>query len=106
VAAAPPAAAASPVAAALSARPGPLAAASEADLDGPANEAARNAVANGLDIDERIRGTRRDGRCCRAQTFDVAATAARYVRLEGTNLRQNPNDSNAYRMQFAEIGAY
>ncbi|RKP56286.1 discoidin domain-containing protein [Cohnella endophytica] len=37
------------------------------------------------------------------QTFTFAAQNARYIRVNGTSLRQNPNDSNQYRMQFAEI---
>lgn len=40
------------------------------------------------------------------QTFNFTAATARYVRVEGTNLRQNPNDLNYYRMQFAEMGVY
>ncbi|MDP8998852.1 MAG: discoidin domain-containing protein [Myxococcota bacterium] len=40
------------------------------------------------------------------QTFNVPATTARYVRVEGTNLRQNPNDTNTYKMQFAEMAVY
>jgi len=37
------------------------------------------------------------------QAYNFSARAARYLRITGTNLRQNPNDSNQYRMQFAEI---
>lgn len=38
-----------------------------------------------------------------AQTFRFGAQTARYVKITGTNLRQNPDESNRYRMQFAEI---
>ncbi|OCT15081.1 hypothetical protein A8709_13290 [Paenibacillus pectinilyticus] len=38
-----------------------------------------------------------------AQVYNFSATTARYVKINGTNLRTNPNDQNAYRMQFAEI---
>ncbi|MDG0790246.1 discoidin domain-containing protein [Cohnella ginsengisoli] len=37
-----------------------------------------------------------------AQSFTFAPQAVRYVKIEGTSLRQNPNDGNLYRMQFAE----
>lgn len=37
------------------------------------------------------------------QAYNFSARSARYLRITGTNLRQNPNDSNQYRMQFAEI---
>jgi hypothetical protein len=40
------------------------------------------------------------------QSFAFAPQHARYVRVTGTNLRQNPNDNNYYRMQFAEMGVY
>lgn len=38
-----------------------------------------------------------------AQTFTIAPRGARYVRVTGTNLRQ---DSGAYKMQFAEIQVF
>lgn len=38
-----------------------------------------------------------------AQTFTFTTQNARYVRINGTSLRQNPNDFNQYRMQFADI---
>ena len=41
-----------------------------------------------------------------AQIFPFIATDARYVRVEGTNLRINPGDGNRYRMQFAEVEIY
>lgn len=37
------------------------------------------------------------------QTYSFTASSARYVKVTGTSLRTNPNDVNAYRMQFAEI---
>ena len=38
------------------------------------------------------------------QSFTFSSQTARYVKITGTNLRYNPNDSlNPYRMQFAEI---
>lgn len=40
------------------------------------------------------------------QSFSFSNQNARYVKIEGTSLRQNPNDSNQYRMQFAEIEVY
>ncbi|MFC5403307.1 discoidin domain-containing protein [Cohnella soli] len=40
------------------------------------------------------------------QTFTFGRQAARYVRVNGTSLRANPNESNNYRMQFAEIQLY
>ncbi|MCD9021519.1 discoidin domain-containing protein [Cohnella silvisoli] len=40
------------------------------------------------------------------QSFTFAAISARYVKIEGTNLRTNPNDGNRYRMQFAEAVVY
>lgn len=40
------------------------------------------------------------------QTYDFAATSARYVKINATSLQSNPNDQNNYRMQFAEIEAY
>lgn len=40
------------------------------------------------------------------QSFAFAAASARYVRIEGTNLRPNPNDANRYRMAFPEVEIY
>ncbi len=40
------------------------------------------------------------------QGFGFAATTARYIKVTGTSLRPNPNESNKYRMQFAEIRAF
>ncbi len=40
------------------------------------------------------------------QTFSFSACNARYVKVEGTNLRPNPNDANRYRMAFAEFEVY
>ena len=40
------------------------------------------------------------------QQFSFAAQKAQYVRVTGSNLRPIPNDSNSYRMQFAEITIY
>jgi alpha-L-rhamnosidase len=37
------------------------------------------------------------------QSFPISNLNARYVKIEGTNLRPNPNDANRYRMAFAEI---
>ena len=37
------------------------------------------------------------------KTYNFTATTARYIKINGTSLRSNPNDQNAYRMQFAEI---
>ncbi len=37
------------------------------------------------------------------QQFSFASQNAQYVRVTGTSLRPNPNDSNDYRMQFAEM---
>ncbi len=37
------------------------------------------------------------------QAFTFPAQAARYVKITGTNLRSNPNESGYYRMQFAEV---
>lgn len=39
-----------------------------------------------------------------AQTFTFTPQQARYIRVEGTNLRND--ESGQYRMQFAELGAY
>ena len=38
------------------------------------------------------------------QSFTFSVQNAKYVKVQGTSLRSNPNDANAYRMQFAEIG--
>ncbi|KRE70418.1 discoidin domain-containing protein [Paenibacillus sp. Soil750] len=40
------------------------------------------------------------------QSFDFPTASVRYVKVEGTNLRQNPNDANQYRMAFAEMEIY
>ena len=40
-----------------------------------------------------------------AQTFRFGAQTARFVKVTGTSLRQNANESNWYRMQFAELVA-
>lgn len=40
------------------------------------------------------------------QSFTFTATTARYVKVEGTNLRPNPSDANRYRMAFAEVEVY
>jgi hypothetical protein len=40
------------------------------------------------------------------QSFGFSAVSARYVKIEGTNLRPNPSDANRYRMAFAEIELY
>ena len=40
------------------------------------------------------------------QVFSFPLTSARYVKVDGTSLRSNPNDSNSYRMQFAEMQVY
>ncbi|MBA3825432.1 MAG: discoidin domain-containing protein [Ktedonobacterales bacterium] len=40
------------------------------------------------------------------QSFTFTSQTAQYVRVQGTNLRQNPNDTNFYRLQFAEIEVY
>ena len=40
------------------------------------------------------------------QSFSFSSQSARYVKITGTNLRSNPNDSNTYRMQLAEIEIY
>ncbi|WP_063795555.1 discoidin domain-containing protein [Paenibacillus sp. Soil750] len=37
------------------------------------------------------------------QSFEFPTASVRYVKVEGTNLRQNPNDANQYRMAFAEM---
>ena len=39
----------------------------------------------------------------KGQRFSFMQQEARYVKIEGTNLRANPHESNFYRMQFAEI---
>ncbi len=41
-----------------------------------------------------------------AQTFAFANASARYVRITGTKLQSIPNDSNQYRMQFAEVQVF
>jgi hypothetical protein len=41
-----------------------------------------------------------------AQFFSVQPVQARYVKVTGTSLRQNPSDANQYRMQFAELEVY
>lgn len=38
-----------------------------------------------------------------AQMFSFARQGARYVRVQGTNLRANPNDGSLFRMQLAEM---
>ncbi|HEY0829200.1 MAG TPA: discoidin domain-containing protein [Bacilli bacterium] len=40
------------------------------------------------------------------QSFSFTPVTARYIKVTGTNLRPNPNDSNYYRMQFAEMEIY
>jgi len=40
------------------------------------------------------------------QSFSFSSVSARYVKVVGTSLRANPNDSNQYRMQLAEIEIY
>lgn len=40
------------------------------------------------------------------QSFTFTAATARYVKVEGTNLRPNPSDANRYRMAFAEVEVY
>ncbi|NRF90350.1 discoidin domain-containing protein [Paenibacillus frigoriresistens] len=40
------------------------------------------------------------------QNFSFPAVNARYVKVEGTNLRPNPSDANRYRMAFAEVELY
>ncbi|WP_310501329.1 discoidin domain-containing protein [Paenibacillus qinlingensis] len=40
------------------------------------------------------------------QSFAFSAVSARYVKIEGTNLRPNPSDANQYRMAFAEVELY
>ncbi len=41
-----------------------------------------------------------------AQTYPFAASVARYVRVEATNLRSNPSDGGRYAMQFGELEAF
>jgi unsaturated rhamnogalacturonyl hydrolase len=41
-----------------------------------------------------------------AQRFTFNAQSARYILVNGTKQRSNPNDNNYYRMQFAEIEVY
>lgn len=38
--------------------------------------------------------------------FTLGSVSARYVRVNATKLRANPNDANQYRLQFAEIRVY
>lgn len=40
------------------------------------------------------------------QCFTFSSQTARYMKVDGTTLRSNPNDGNRYRMQFAEIEVY
>jgi polygalacturonase len=40
------------------------------------------------------------------QSFGFSAVSARYVKIEGTNLRPNPSDANRYRMAFPEVEIY
>jgi polygalacturonase len=40
------------------------------------------------------------------QSFTFTTASVRYVKVEGTNLRLNPNDANRYRMAFAEVEIY
>ena len=40
------------------------------------------------------------------QVFTFPTTSARYVKVDGTSLRSNPNDSGYYRMQFAEMQVF
>ncbi len=40
------------------------------------------------------------------EAFTFTKQSARYVRVQGINLRPIPNDSNFYRMQFAEVEIY
>ncbi|WP_063795554.1 discoidin domain-containing protein [Paenibacillus sp. Soil750] len=37
------------------------------------------------------------------QSFSFSSASVRYVKVEGTNLRQNSSDANQYRMAFAEM---
>ncbi|MBO9604446.1 MAG: discoidin domain-containing protein [Paenibacillaceae bacterium] len=41
-----------------------------------------------------------------AQSFLFPSASARYIKVNGTSLRANPNDANQYRMQFAEFEVY
>jgi hypothetical protein len=41
-----------------------------------------------------------------AQAFTFGTRSARYVRIQGTSLRANPNDGDAVRMQLAEVEIY
>jgi len=41
-----------------------------------------------------------------APSFSFVPQHARYVKFEGTNLRSNPHDGGAYRMELAEIAVY
>ena len=38
--------------------------------------------------------------------FAIPETTTRFVKVEGVNLRQNPNNGNSYRMAFAELEIY
>ncbi len=38
-----------------------------------------------------------------SRLYTFSPVQARYIKVEGTNLRANPNDANQYRMQFAEV---
>lgn len=40
------------------------------------------------------------------QSFTFPAASARYVKLEATSLRSNPNDGNSYRLQLNEMEIY
>jgi alpha-L-rhamnosidase len=40
------------------------------------------------------------------QSFTFTSQSARYVKVDATTLRSNPNDGNRYRLQFAEIEVY
>jgi alpha-L-rhamnosidase len=40
------------------------------------------------------------------QSFTFTSQSARYVKIEGTSLRQNPSENNWYRMQLAEMEVY
>jgi hypothetical protein len=41
-----------------------------------------------------------------AQAFSFGVRSARYVRIQGTSHRANPNDANTVRMQLAEVEIY
>ena len=40
------------------------------------------------------------------QSFNFTTQNARYIKVQGTNLRQVASDNNYYRMQLAEIEVY